>query len=121
MIDSQEITKAIGAHGAWKRRLEAVIKDGRSDVGPEKVEPDNRCDFGKWLYSLPVTDQNSAQFKKIQALHATFHKEAARVISMALSGDVAGAEKSMGFGGAYSSISADLTGAMMDWKKALGT
>ena len=121
MIDPQEITKAIGAHGAWKRRLEAVIKDGRSDVGPEKVEPDNRCDFGKWLYALPLADQNSAQFKKIQALHATFHKEAAHVISMALSGNVAAAKQSMGAGGAYSNISADLTAAMMDWRKALGS
>ena len=121
MIDPQEITKAIGAHGAWKRRLEAVIKEGRSDVPPERVAPDNHCDFGKWLYALPIAEQNAAQFKKVQALHATFHKEAANVIRMALSGNVAAAEKSMAVGGAYGNISADLTGAMMDWKKALGT
>ena len=40
---------------------------------------------------------------------------------MALSGNVAAAETSMGAGGAYSNVSADLTGAMMDWKKALGS
>lgn len=120
MIDSQEITKAIGAHGAWKRRLETVIKDGRSDVPPERVAPDNHCDFGKWLYSLSLADQNSAQFKKVQALHATFHKEAANVIRTALSGNVAAAGKSMVGGGAYYTVSMDLTGAMMDWKKALG-
>jgi hypothetical protein len=40
---------------------------------------------------------------------------------MALGGNVPEAEKSMGFGGAYNRISADLTGAMMDWKKALGS
>ena len=81
---------------------------------------DNHCEFGKWLYSLPIAEQNAAQFKKVQALHATFHKEAAHVISMALSGNVPAAEKSLAAGGAYSNISADLTGAMMDWKKALG-
>lgn len=120
MTHSDEITKAIGAHGKWKRRLQAVIEEGRSDVPPERVEPDNLCDFGRWLYSLSPADQNSEYFRKVQSMHASFHREAAKVLRLALSGQKAAAEKCMAFGGPFANASADLTITMMDWKKAVG-
>ena len=120
MINAQEITKAIGAHGMWKRRLEMVVKEKKSDTPPEKVEPDNQCEFGKWLYSLPVSDQSSPHFKKVQTLHASFHKEAAQVIRLALKGQMPEAEKSMALGGAYTNVSSRLTVAMMEWKNSIG-
>src|ERR1035438_7643070 len=70
----------------WKSRLRAAIDAGRSDVTPEQVEPDNLCAFGKWLHGLPSSDRNSEHFKKVQPLHAAFHKEAANVLRLALSG-----------------------------------
>lgn len=119
-MDSEEIQKAIGAHGMWKSRLAAAIVARRSDVTPEQVEPDNTCAFGKWLQALPGSDQSSAHFKKVKPLHAAFHKTAAQVLRMALSGQKAEAEKSMATGGLYRKASADLTDAMMQWRKALG-
>ena len=120
MSMQDEITKGIGAHGMWKNRLHSAIHSGRSDFAPEKVETDNQCDFGKWLYSLSPTEQTSDQCRKIQALHAAFHKEAARVLRIALSGDKAGAEKLMAPGGTYVNVSSELTAAMMKWKTLVG-
>jgi len=117
----QEITKAVGAHGLWKQRITLAIKDGRSDTDPAHVEMDNQCDFGKWLYGLPSVDQNSEHFKRVKVLHANFHKEAAKVLRLAITGQKAAAEKSLDLGGAYAKSSSDLTLAMMNWKKVFGT
>jgi len=119
MANSQEITKAIAAHSIWKVRLAEAIHAGQSDTTPERVAPDNLCDFGKWLYSLPPSERNREHWKKVQALHAAFHKEAAKLLKLALSGQKAEAEKCMAFGGSYRKASADLTTAMMAWKKAI--
>ncbi len=116
MAIADEITKAISAHGAWKRRLADAIASGKCEVTPERANPDNLCDFGKWLYSLPPAQRTSKEWASIQSLHAAFHKEAAAVLRLALAGQKAQAEKAMA--GEYSSVSAKLTAAMMSWKQA---
>ena len=118
-MDSDQIQKAIAAHGMWKRRLIDAIDAGSSDVSVAQTEPDNVCPFGKWLYALPASERNSEYFKKVQPLHAAFHKEAAKVLSLALSGKKAEAQKCMASSGQYLAVSAKLTSAMMDWQKAL--
>lgn len=118
-MNSQEITKAIGAHGKWKQRLSSAIEDGQSDITPERVAPDNLCEFGRWLHSLPAAEQRGESFANVRALHAAFHKEAADVLKLALGGDKVAAGKCMALGGNFSDVSAKLTGAMMDWKKKL--
>lgn len=118
-MNSQELSKAIGAHGMWKQRLNAAIEQGSSSFSPEQVAPDNQCDFGRWLYSLPPVVRRSPEFNNVQALHASFHKEAARVLSLAVKGDRQAARQSMDIGGTYSKVSSDLTSAMMTWKKKL--
>ncbi len=117
-MNSQEILKAIAAHGMWKRRLKSAIEAGHSDVTPEQVAPANLCAFGKWLQTLP-SSEHSEHFKKVQPLHATFHKEAAHVLKLVLSGNSAEANKSIAAGGSYTIASAKLTEAMMGWGKAI--
>lgn len=119
LIHSQDITQAIGAHVMWKNRVAAAIRDGRSEKTPEQVESDRLCDFGKWLYSLPPGDRSSEHFRKVQALHLAFHKEAAKVLQLALSGQKAAAAKCLDFGGLFAHISGDLNGALTAWKKAI--
>lgn len=120
MLNVQEIAKGIGAHGMWKQRIVAAIQSGKADITPEQAERDNACEFGRWLYSLSPAEQNTEHFKKVQALHAAFHKEAGRILRMALGGQGAAAEKGLAFGGTYANVSTNLTSAMMEWKKALG-
>jgi methyl-accepting chemotaxis protein len=118
-MDKSMITKAIGAHGMWKNRLNDAMDTGKSEFTPERVAPDNLCDFGKWLYSLPAGDRGSEHGAKVQRLHAAFHKEAAAVLRLCLAGQKQNAQKSMAAGGAYAQTSADLTYAMTDWMNSL--
>ena len=113
----EQIDKAIGAHGAWKVKLRQNI-DGTLSLVPAEVGLDNRCEFGKWLYSLagsPVA--NDPYYKDILELHKAFHKIAATVVTKVQAGDKTGAESSIRLKGDYTVASAKLTAKMMEWKK----
>lgn len=119
MANIEELTKAIGAHSAWKARLSKAVETGASDANPDQVGSANQCDFGKWLGGLPAGDKAGDHWKKVNDLHSRFHKEAAAVLRDATSGKKAAAEKSLGLGGTYYKASADLTQAMMAWKSSI--
>ena len=119
MAATEEINKAIGTHGMWKQRLRQAIDTGKSDFTVERVRPDNLCDFGKWLYSLPAIDQTSAHWKTVRELHGKFHTEAAHVLGLAVGGLKQEAEKNLDTGSQFAKLSSDLTGAMMKWKASL--
>ena len=119
MTKQEQINKAIGAHGLWKQRLNEAIKTGKTEFTPDKVEVDNQCEFGKWLYSLPAEDLNCEFARKVKALHADFHKEAASVLRLAVGGKQAEAEKGTQVNSKFAKISSELTVAMMSWKSKL--
>ncbi len=113
----EQIDKAIGAHGAWKVKLRQNI-DGTLTLVPAEVGVDNRCEFGKWLYSLAGTSVSTdPHYKEILELHKAFHKVAATVVTKVQAGDKAGAETSIGLKGDYTAASAKLTAKMVEWKK----
>lgn len=113
-----EINKAIAAHGQWKLRLKTAIDSGNSEFTVERVRPDNNCDFGKWLHSLPADQKGALHWKTVQQLHADFHKAAAGVLEQALKGDKTAA--SAGMSGPFAAASSKLTSAMMAWKREAG-
>jgi methyl-accepting chemotaxis protein len=117
----QQINKAMAAHNAWKQRLLDAIQTGRSEHDPAKVSKDNQCDFGKWLYSLPPAVQRTEHWQNVRALHAEFHKEAGRVLELALAGRQAEARQSLEHGGEFTRRSAALIEALMRWKKGSST
>lgn len=117
MANIEELDKAIGAHGMWKTRLRGAIETGKLDATIETIKVDDQCAFGKWLYTLSTVDKSSNHFKTVKEFHADFHKTAARVAELALSGKKAEAEKMIAQGGEYATISSKLTQAMMEWKK----
>ena len=117
MVDPETIQKAIGAHGMWKARLKTAIATGKSEFQVTNVKVDNLCEFGKWLYALPVQERTSPAGKAVQDLHAKFHQEAAKVLDLALRGQKADAEKAIELGSEFAKTSADLTRAMMNWQK----
>ena len=84
------------------------------------VRTDNACDFGKWLYGDIAEElKASDHYKQIVKLHADFHIEASRILSLALAGKKAEADKEMDVGSKFGMLSSSLTKAMMDWKKGL--
>lgn len=104
----EQIDKTIGAHRAWEVKLRQNI-DGTLALVPAEVGVDNRCEFGKWLYSLagaPVA--NEPHYKEILELHKAFHKVAATVVTTVQAGDKPGAESSIGLKGDYTVASAKL-------------
>lgn len=119
MVTEEQINKAIGAHGLWKQRLRSAIDAGKSEFSVATMRLDNVCDFGKWLYSLPPAIKATDEYKKVKDIHAKFHAEAANVLNFAVQGKKEDAEKSIALGGAFAVLSADLTKAMMLWKKTL--
>ena len=119
MANIQELDKAIAAHGMWRTRLKMAIDTGALDTPVATIRVDNQCALGKWLYgtTLNAQDKLSENFKTVQSLHADFHKSAAGVAELALSGKKSDAEKMMSLNGEFSVVSGKLIGALMEWKK----
>lgn len=117
---SEELDKAIGAHGMWKTRLKRAIDTGRLDDSPDSIRQDGGCAFGKWLHgsSLTAADKSSVSYWTVRDLHTQFHRVAARVAELAIAGQRAEAEKMMSLTGEFTAISGKLTAAMMEWRKA---
>ena len=118
MKNAVEIIQAIVAYDFWKERLEATVATGRSDITVEHIDDDKRCAFGKWLCGLPAVEQESQHCKRVKTLHANFHREAGRVLRLALGGRKHLAKKAMNVGGPYGIACSDLRKALMEWKAA---
>lgn len=121
MNDTQHINNAIAAHGRWKTHLRQAMETGKSERKAEAVRSDNLCEFGKWLETCSTADKATERWRRIRELHAEFHKEAARVLALALAlaGRKSEAEATLALGSHFSKISADLTLALVAWKDSL--
>ncbi|MCP9473563.1 MAG: CZB domain-containing protein [Nitrospira sp.] len=121
MIQKEEITKAISAHGLWKTRLSQAIATGKTDVTVATVRMDHQCAFGKWLYgpTLDAKDKLSSHYKEVLRLHAQFHEKAAQVLELAMAGKKQEAQQLMALDGDYAKASSQLTAAMTAWLKSL--
>jgi methyl-accepting chemotaxis protein len=110
---------ALGAHGMWKDRLKKAIAAGASEFAVERVEKDNLCDFGRWLYSVPAPDRDG-MWERVRGLHADFHRTAAATLGDALSGRKEAAQASLALGGDFAKSSRQLQSALLEWHKILG-
>jgi len=117
MIDPATLDHAIAAHAKWKFRLREAIRTGESEWTVEKVRPDDQCEFGKWLGSLPLAERMMKEWREVKELHAKFHLAAADVLDSALAGRKSEATTAMAPGGAFADISTKLVKMITDWKK----
>lgn len=115
-----EIEKATAAHAFWKIRLRSAINRGEIDVAVADIARDDRCEFGKWLYSLtvPRDEKGSDHHATVRRLHADFHKAAARVAELAVARRKDEAALLLN-GGDYTRLSDRLTQAMKAWGDAV--
>ena len=115
----QQLNSAVSAHGQWKARLAAAIKEGKSDFTPSVVRMDNQCPFGKWMYGeIDPASKASPNYAKTRALHAKFHEEAAKVLYLAVSGKAAEASALMVPGSEFAKASSQITVALGEWSRA---
>ena len=117
MTDPAALDHAIAAHAKWKFRLREAIKTGQSEWTVDKVRPDDLCEFGKWLNSLPLADRMAKEWKEAKMLHAKFHVAAADVLNLALCISKLKPRDSMAPGGAFTDISTKLVRLLTEWKK----
>ncbi|NQT37294.1 MAG: CZB domain-containing protein [Planctomycetes bacterium] len=119
-MDASHFDRGIAAHARWKYRLFDAINTGKSEWTVQDIRSHETCEFGKWLASLSPAESSSAQCKKVVDLHAEFHKAAAEVLEIALSGRKQEGEAAISLGSRFSLVSSDLTMAMSAWKEAVG-
>ncbi len=114
-----EIKKAVGDHGRWKKMLKNAVDTGKMDVQLSEIKADNQCGFGKWLHGPTITEKqkNSSHYQKVRELHAVFHEKAAKAAELAISGKKAHAMKMLEVNGEFTTASAALTTSMMAWLK----
>jgi len=112
-----QISKAIGAHGHWKKRLVAAIETERTEPTVEQAAKDDRCELGKWLHgtSIPAELRRTADFEACRDLHAEFHKAAADALRLARSGNKAAALAAVVGNTKFANLSSALTLSMMKW------
>jgi len=117
MAHNAELMKAIGCHGQWKMKLRTAIGCGKLELSVETIRSSDACEFGNWLRAVKEGDPSDGEFlPKIRALHAEFHKVAARVAELAVQGKQKEAEGILAEGGTFAKASSQLTEAIMDWK-----
>jgi methyl-accepting chemotaxis protein len=114
----EQVVAAIAAHGAWKFRLAAAVDAGSHAMDTAVVAKDDQCAFGRWLRDTSPTSAEREHHEASRALHATFHRRAAEVLTMVASRDLAGARAAIQPGGGFAEASRQLTKAMIDWRHA---
>ena len=120
MSVSDEIDKAISAHGMWKQKLRVAIDTGECESTPEKVKMDCNCSFGKWLHQrIALADKKNHFFELAVDLHAKFHLEAGAILEMALNGDKESALRKLAIGSDFARHSASLTTTLKKWQASL--
>lgn len=114
---TEALDRAIAAHAKWKYRLMDAIETGKSEWRAGDVRTDEKCDFGKWLSTLPLSQRLSTHCKSVRALHAEFHALAAEVLDLAVAGRKEEAAAAIALGSRFAVVSSSLTMAVLAWKE----
>ena len=112
-----QITNAIGAHGAWKKRLADALAAGSHHENIAVVAQSDQCTFGKWLRDTVPAARDAECHERALILHGAFHGEAAKVLRQVDQGRLDEARRSTGQGGDFAEASRVLTAAMIKWRK----
>jgi hypothetical protein len=88
----------------------------------DNIGRDDFCEFGQWLDGPTWTEQEKQDphYLEVRRLHAEFHRRAAQVAELAVSGRSNEAKKQIAEGGEYHEASAQLQSATKAWKTAIG-
>src|ERR1700681_3894307 len=111
----QQITAAIAAHHAWMGRLRTAAEYGRSSVDVATTSKEDACPIGIWL-TRDISPSLKARplYARSRTQHAQFHKEAARVLTLALARD-ARAKSELAEGGTFAQVASELRHTLYDW------
>ena len=75
------------AHNAWGARLREAIDTGSSAMSVQQAGGDENCAFGKWLHAPgEFRTTQPERWQQIHDLHEQFHRNAADVLKLAITG-----------------------------------
>lgn len=114
MFSIEKIDSALTFHKHWKTHLQEVVQTGISDFTVADARSDRACDFGKWIYKVWDNEKDNPDFIKIKRMHAEFHKAAAEILELAVSGKKDEAGKKLEKGESFDKISEELISALND-------
>jgi methyl-accepting chemotaxis protein len=81
------MNSGLEAHRAWRTRLNEAIDTGQSTTSVEDAGHDDRCTFGRWLHGPgSFRDREPETWQRFHDLHEQFHRNAAAVLELAVSG-----------------------------------
>jgi len=130
MIVSEEIENAISTHTTWLKNIKTAVavsamneKNSSSEQGTKtitKIDADNKCTFGKWLYeTIDPKLKSNIYYEKTVTLHAQFHHQAANILSLALKGKKSQASSLISGNSAFIQCSEELIAILESWKNDL--
>jgi len=105
LFEGLYLGQAVQGHLAWKKRLKAIVVEGRQDdVDIAQVAPDDLCALGQWLNGPAKARYGKLpHYKQLRKIHAEFHLTAGQVLLNSRNGQQDEAEKMLR--GAFSALS----------------
>ncbi|SFK06662.1 CZB domain-containing protein [Celeribacter neptunius] len=93
--DDTHIRDAICGHVDWLRHFKTCIDKGQLEKDSHHISCDDRCEFGKWLKTLPFESNDPIMLKHsvVVGLHRRFHAAAAEIARKVEAGDRAAASE----------------------------
>ena len=109
--------EAIAAHSSWKQKLSLYLAKPDKSIDAAKLEKDNQCELGKWIYSEAGKMGSQEVFVELKQEHARFHVAAADVVKRADSGQKVSEEIALGAKSPYAECSTNVVKALMRMKR----
>lgn len=116
-----DLNEAVLAHTKWKIRLKNFLSGGGQEVlKADQVARDNQCDLGKWLYGEGARYAEHPEYVRLKQVHASFHKCAGHIVTLAGAGKTADAEAMLSPEGEFSRLSMTVVNAINSCKRVIG-
>jgi methyl-accepting chemotaxis protein len=114
-----DFDKAINAHRQWKVRLRQAIAE-RTRLDADSICRDDRCPLGQWLHGADSRRWASQPgFVALLEKHAEFHQVAASVARQINAGALEEAERLVGSGSRFASVSGEVCTLLTRVKRGL--
>ena len=126
----EEIDNAISAHTAWLKNIKTAVAVSAMSAARStstqsintitRIESDNKCAFGKWLYETIEPElKKTIYYEEATILHTQFHQQAASILSLAFKGKKSQANSLISEGSDFIICSQALIETLNKWKGSL--
>jgi hypothetical protein len=99
-------------------KLSLYLRKPDGTLHPHEIEPDNKCDLGKWIVGEGAKFSALPTFRSLKVGHARFHKAAADVVRRADSGANTVEEVALGADSEFGHASRGVVQAIMSMRQA---